>query len=462
MAAQPDGHAFMLQLLQRLWQSRTQRVMSITSAGMVVALLADVLIAVRLGAHGLTDALFIALALPRLLGNVGREATKFSLMTVFIHVDQGRGEVALREFAPRVLNLFLVIGLVVVVAAEFAAEPVVWLFGPGLDAQAKAQAAWLLRLCVPMGFFALGSAVLEVALNSRKQFTVTAWRNTIAPLVVVLVILGAWGAEQPAGWIAIGHTAGYALLFGLMLMQSHRHLGFGLNLRQWPGRATLRELRGTVSYPLLGFGVRQGARVAERAIASFAPAGAVTAYYLAFRLVSSAQNLVGVSIALTGQPKLTEHSLAGRTAAFNRVLWRRVAMALAVSVPAAGLLALLHVQVVDLLFGHGRFSADAVAVTGRVVLVLAAGLPLLCLIPVLNSALYAGKRFGAVLYNMVLAAAVNVTLSWLFFQWMGLPGIALGGVAASAVAVLNVTALLMYFQRKADAGPADAAAGVSA
>ncbi|MEP0763579.1 MAG: hypothetical protein HRF48_12665, partial [Chloroflexota bacterium] len=77
----------------------TPQVMALTGVGMGLTLLTEVLIASRLGARGLTDALILALSMPRLLANVGREATKFSLLTVFVHVDERRGERALRDLA---------------------------------------------------------------------------------------------------------------------------------------------------------------------------------------------------------------------------------------------------------------------------------------------------------------------------------------------------------------------------
>ena len=80
----------MTRMLSRLWRSSTQRVISLGGVGMALALFADVLIVRRLGFSATTDALVIALTLPRLIGTIGRDATKFSLMTVFCPVGSGR------------------------------------------------------------------------------------------------------------------------------------------------------------------------------------------------------------------------------------------------------------------------------------------------------------------------------------------------------------------------------------
>lgn len=50
-------------LLERVWKSATQRVMSLKFGGMLLGLLMDVLIAARFGTSGTADALIVALTL---------------------------------------------------------------------------------------------------------------------------------------------------------------------------------------------------------------------------------------------------------------------------------------------------------------------------------------------------------------------------------------------------------------
>jgi putative peptidoglycan lipid II flippase len=412
----------MTRLIPRLWHSSTQRVMSLSGMGMVLSLLADVLIARRLGFTATTDALLVALTLPRLIGTIGRDATKFSLMTVFIQVQKEDGDAAFADLGVRVLNLFVVIGLVLACVGFLLAEPVVSVIGWGLDPAGRALATTLLQLSAGIALFALGSAVLEVMLNSHKHFTITAIRNAVTPCVVIAVTLATWRNEQAPYWIAGAFTAGYGLYFFLLSLNTGRRLGFFPDPRRWPGGQTFNKLRGTIGYPLAGFGVRQSARVVERMITSMGPQGSVAAYYYAYRLLAALQNIVGVSVALTGQPKLTEHDLAGESGRFIAALRRRVGVTLLISVPAAATLMLLHRQIITLLYGHneqGGLDQAGLTASASVLFVLGPAVIFYCLTPVLNSALYAQKRYGAVLYNMCLAASVNVLLAFILFNGLG-------------------------------------------
>jgi putative peptidoglycan lipid II flippase len=451
----PRGEpAPMTRLLSRLWRSSTQRVMSLGGAGMALALLADVLIARRLGFTATTDALLIALTLPRLIGTVGRDATKFSLMTVFIQAQKEDGDDAFADLGARVLNLFMVIGLALTGAGLLLAGPIVSVIGWGLDPDGRALCATLLRLSAGIATFALGSAVLEVMLNSHKHFTVTAIRNAVAPCVVIATTLATWRNPNAPYWIAGAFTFGYGLYFLLLILNAGRRLGFRPDPRRWPGGATFEKLRGTIGYPLAGFGVRQAARVVERIIASLGPDGSVAAYYYAYRLLAAIQNLVGVSVALTGQPGLTEHDLAGERGRFVAALRRRVGIILLIGVPAAALLMLLSRQIIGFLYGGGGLDPKSLSASAAVLFVLGPAAVFYCMTPVLNSALYAQKRYGAVLYNMCLAAGTNVLLAFVLFKWLGLTGVAWAASAAAVLSVINLLWLLTRTTRRQPQTPA--------
>ncbi len=451
----------MIGRMRKLAGRQAARVAAVTAVGMVVGLAADVLLAVRLGVGGVTDALFAALLLPRLIGNVGRESAKFSLLSTVIEVERREGPAAAAELTSRLLNLFLLAGLGLATAAWLAAPGVARVVAPGLEAADQARAAMYLRLCVPMAVFALGSSVLEVWLNSRRAFVVTAARNVWPPLVVVAVILATWRLPSAPGWIAASYAAGFGLFFAVLVVVAQRRGGWRWRVTAMPDRPTLRRVRGALSYPLAGFTLRQSGRVAERAIASLAGPGGLSAYTFAYRLLGALQNLVGLSVAITGQPKLTEHDLSGDRTAFDRALWRRARAVLAVAVPMGLAVAVLHRPIIAVLFGYGRFDAAAIERTATVLLWFAPAIVGYCLVPVLSAALYAQRRFGAVLYNMALATAVNVTLAWWWQQVFGLRGVAMATSAAAIVAVCNLVWLLRRRRALPAATPTSTAAATA-
>jgi putative peptidoglycan lipid II flippase len=107
-----------------------------------------------------------------------------------------------------------------------------------------------------------------------------------------------------------------------------------------------------------------------------------------------------------------------------------------------------HNQITSLLYGRGAFSAGSVEQTGQILQWLGLGIVLMCSIPVLNSSLYAQRRFSWVLYNMVLATIVNIVLAWWLSGYWGLVGIAVAVVVSAAVSVANLWILIRFGQKK--------------
>jgi len=438
---QPSGE-WLTRQGSRVWHSATQRVMTVTALGMLMSLVVDVLIAVRLGTGPMADALIVGLSFPLFIDTVMREGTKFSLLTLFVQKDNTLSEDEYHDFVSGLLNLFLVVGLGLTALGWLLAPEVVAMVGPGLALEGKVQASLFLRLGVPLTLFALASNVLGVLLNSRQYFVHAAARNVVASTVVVVVIGLAWRSPRIPVWIAAAYTLGYSAFFSLLLWFSVVRIGFLPDWRAWPDRVAFRQLWWTIVYPVLGFSMRHGSRLVERMLASLVTSGGVSAYYFAFRLISAMQSLVGVSIAITGQPRLVQHDLAGHRDEFSHALRRRVAYAVLVSLPVAIGILLFHDQIVRLVYGRGAFGAASVYMTGQILLYLGGGLVFLCVIPVLISGLYAQRRYVWVFFNMAFAAVLNVLLAWWLFRVWQLVGIAVAVTGSALISVIILVLLL--------------------
>ena len=347
------------------------------------------------------------------------------------------------------MNVMGLVGLVVVLVLGLGSAVWVKVVGPGLGEAGWEQAAWLLWWSLPMAWCGLVAAVPEALLNSRGKHRAAAWRGCAMGGLALAGIAWSWGVDDAwqAAWrIAVGYAAGWAVALGWLWWAAAKQAGLGWSARAWLGRDDWAQLRGAVGIPAAGFGLRQIARAASQAIVSLGPEGAVGAYFLAMRLLGAVQNVVGVTLAVTGQPKLAKTDLSGESDAFQRALWRRVRIALWISVPMALGVMVLHRPVVYVVFGVGSeaFGEEAVRVTAGILMVLMVSLPMYCLSPILNSGLYAQKRWSAVWWNMLLASSVTVGSGWLLFAggggWdgLGVVGVAWGVVLGAWVSVLNL------------------------
>lgn len=417
--------------------------MTLTLGGMVLALAADLLIAARLGTTVTSDVLIVALTLPRLIEAVGREGSKFSLLSLFVEVKDVYSQERFYGYVGGLLNLFLGIGLVCVVVCWLAAGLLITILGPGLSEVARDQAVLLFRMSIPSTFFALGAAVLSTFLNSQQQFVIVAARNLAVSGVVVLTLLITWSSSDISQWIAATYTLGNAFFFASLLRYSRRNFDYRYEWRAWPSRSDIERLWSAILYPILGLSVRQGGRALEQALASLVAPGAVAAYYFAFRLISALQTIIGVSIATTGLPHITRLLLTGQFSAFTRALWRQLGRVALVSLPIAVFTFVFADNIVGLLYGRGAFDASSIAQTGSILQILALAIIFFSGVPVLNASLYAQHRYLWVLINTVIVVAINLFAAWLFSRTWGLVGIAVAVPFASAISFISL--LVMNF-----------------
>ena len=435
----------MIYQLKQIYRNKTQQVMFATVLGMGATLFVDILIVVCLGTGFEADALIVGLSLPRLVDTIGREGTRLSLVSLLVDKQQQYTHaVDYYVFVSGMLNLFLSVGIGIVILSWLFAQFLVKLMGPGLAIEAVDLANFVFLWSIPLVVFALGSTVFSLVLNSHQDFIVASARNLIVSLVVIVAIGLSWRSERFVLWVAVAHTLGHLLYFVVIVLYSRNQIEFRWFWRAWPSKDTLIEFWGAIIYPTLGLGIRQGSRVAERAIASVVAPGGVAAYYFAFRLVSAIQSIVGISIATTGLPKIAQLALKECRQDFVDLLKRQAWHAIVFSFPIALGIFLWHNEIVALLYGRGSAQSDSVEQIGQILQYLSLSVVFWSLVPILTSAIYVYQRYGWVLVNIIGITVVNLLLAWWLSQFLGLSGIALSVTLSMFLSVLTLWKLVGY------------------
>ena len=428
--------------LSRWVRATTAKVMSLTLLGLLLGLAVDVLIAARLGSSRAADVLFVAIGLPRFLDTVVRTSLRSSLVPFTLERQHALEPERFARHASGLLNTTLALGVVLAALVVVSASPLAAGLGPGLDADGKRAAAGLFYLAIPFIVLAPVATYLEALANSQRRFAPAALRTAFLAGSVLALAGTAWGTDGFGERVLIGYDVGM-LLTVVVLAASLR--GTGLGYRPWtvPPRSDLRGLASAIGPPSLGFAARQGSRLVERALASLAGPGGVTAYALSFRLFSALQTVLGVSSATVALPEMSEASLDGRRHVIARRIRRNVLRLFAAGAAAALGTFLLREEIVILLYQRGAFDAAAVERTATVLGILALGVPFLCCVPVLHAGLYAEKRLWRVAGSMLAIAAVDVVLAYGLESRFGLVGVAWAATGATVFAfALLVTQLV--------------------
>ena len=332
--------------------------------------------------------------------------------------------------------------LVLAVVIAIAAPIIVPAITPGFDLAQADRTIQLTRIMLlsPI-FLALGSVATSV-LNAAGRFAASA----IAPIVYNLAIIGGAVFLAPSlgvTGLAVGVVLGSLghLLFQIpsLLAVGYRH-DRTIDLDDPDARQSLKLMAPRA----VGLGVTQITFIVVTSIASTLGTGAITAFNIAFTLLQIPVGVIGVPLGVVVFPALSREAAVGRTEEFAGLLSRALRLLLFVMLPITALGMVLRFEVVDLLFGHGRFDAAAIDLTAATLLTFLPGLAAHAIIAVVARAFYARQDTRTPVVAGIVSVVVNTSLSIVLAGPFGLPGI---GLAIAIGAWIEAVILIVLLRR---------------
>jgi putative peptidoglycan lipid II flippase len=358
----------------------------------VLGALRQVLLNARFGTGDEASAYYAAARLPETLFTlVAGGALWNALIPVLVGTRREGGDAAARRLADVVLTACLVVSAGIVLVGEIGAPAfVAGILAPGFDAETTDLTVRLTRILLLQPLLVTVGSVAVAMLNARNRFLLPALALTAHNLAEIAGIGAAWlvprvGIYGPA----CGVVAGAALQSLVPFV--------ALGRREWrprfawaPRDPGLHRVVRLLVPNGLSLGVGYAGGVVDTSFTSRAPEpGALPALTNAWLLANLPVRLVGVATAQAAFPRLATSAATGSWGWFRRATLRTTSVAIALALPAALGLVVLARPIVDVLFVHGAFDAAAGALTARLVVIYALGLPLYAATEVLTRALIA-------------------------------------------------------------------------
>lgn len=388
------------------------------------------------------DDFFAAFRLPDLIFQlVAAGALSSALVPVVSGLLGGDEHARAWRVVSTVTNLLLVGLLIAAVAAFVLAPLVIPIITPGFDAAGWSRTTELTRIMLlsPI-FLALGSVASSV-LNARGRFAASA----IAPIVYNLAIIGGALLLGPALGItglAVAVVAG-SVLHLVVQLPNIRRMGVRYAPRIDLSDPAARTALALMGPRALGLGATQITFLVMTSLATQQGTNSLTAFNTAFTLLQIPIGLVGVPLGIVVLPALSKDAAMGRLTEFAGLVSRALRLILFVMVPITGISIVLRHDIVELLFGYGRFDTRAVDQTATTLLTFLLGLTAHALIAVLARAFYARQDTRTPVLAAILAVMVNSSLAVILAPALGLPGL---GLAIAVAAWIEAVVLLVVLE----------------
>lgn len=349
------------------------------------------------------------------------------LRSHFIHHQEKSGEVAAFRAAGGLLVALVVTCGVVVALSWVGADLLASGLGAGFDARGQQEIArmirWTLPALVPLVLTQFWLALLNARANFYSAEIVGV--ATAGLQVLALVALAPrWGvlALVFSQWVSL---LVLAVVQGLQL-RGQRGFCWGA----WPVWLDLRAI-GRAALPFYGpYGLTQAASLLERALCSSAGVGAMSILDYARRFIELPSGVFQAVLNAVYAPVLASHFSKKQLARAAEESRKFLRFSLALAIPGSLLIGVFSEVWVGLLLHHGRFPAEWLEPTARVLSAYAPGLVGVVMYSTAIQSLVAEGRFVS-----AARAAMGVYLGSLLlmlggFASMGLIGIPLSWTAA--------------------------------
>jgi putative peptidoglycan lipid II flippase len=409
----------------------------------VLGYLRVVIIGSTIGEGPELDAFFAAFRIPDLIFQLVAAGTVAAALVPMVAGEIGTGRTSRAWRIVSTIASLMTVALVVLAGIFWLAAPVlVPIITPGFHGTQLDRTIELTRLMLlaPM-FLALG-AVATSALNAHHRFAASA----IAPIVYDLAIIGAAFILAPSlgvTGLAIGVVAG-SLGHLLVQLPPLARAGFRFTPSLDTSDPDVRGALKLMGPRAIALGAGQVTFIVATSLASGLATGSVTAYTFAFTVFSIPLSVIGVPLGIVALPTLSRDIARGAIDSFVDLVTRSLRIITFVIGPIVALGIALRVPTTTLLFNHGKFTEDGVALVASTLTVLLLALPGEALITILVRAFYANRDTRTPMTAAILAVAINVTagVAAVHVFGLGLPGIALGIAIGSSIEAVVLAVVL--------------------
>jgi putative peptidoglycan lipid II flippase len=400
----------------------------------------DIMLAAILGAGPITDAFLVAWRLPNNFRSIFAEgAFNAAWVPAYAHVNGERGELAARTFADRIFTLLFVSQLVLLILAWLFMPQAMTILAPGFsdDAGQRALAIELTRITFPYLLLITLVTLYGGMLNVMQRFASAAAASILLNLSMMMTL-------ALAGFFP---TAGHAAAWGVLISGFLQYfllagdLGRHGTLPRFAMPRLDEDVRAffrAIGPATLGSMGTQVAVFADTIIATFLPAGALSALYYAERLYQLPIGVIGIAVGTVLLSEMSRRITAGDIDGAAASQRRAFDFTLLLSVPFVAAFIAVPDPIVRAVFVRGAYTATAAAAAGATLAAYSVGLIPFVMIRSAVATFYARKDTATPVRASLAGLSVNVLLKVVLMVPLAQVGLALATAVGAWINLLLV------------------------
>jgi putative peptidoglycan lipid II flippase len=401
-----------------------------TLTSRILGYLRDQRITLLLGTSLAADSFILAFQVPNLLRRlVGDGSMTASFIPVFSgYVKKPNAE--LWRFASRVFwALTILLACLTMLGVAFSPQLIRMLTLFGKNPGQWDLAVYLNRIIFPFLFFIGLSALAMAILNSFHIFGLPASTPILFNLSIIVLSLGLVyrpvirlvpeAYRTPAVALALGVVIGGALQF---LVQVPELVRQGMRFLPTLSFADpgVRKVGRLLAPGFFGVGIYQFNFIVDRVFATSAkmPQGSVMSLYIAGRVTELVLGVYAISVATAILPVMSHQAAAKDYEALKKTFTFALRIVSFIALPGAVGLIVLREPIIQILFQHGKFSAESTQLTAQALLFYGAGLPPFAGLKLIVPAFYSTQDTRTPVRIAAFALGLNIALNLVFLEFL--------------------------------------------
>ncbi len=420
-----------------------------TTLSRIAGLARDMVAAHLFGANATMDAFNIAFTIPNTLRRfVAEGAMTVAFIPVYTEVRKHEGLEAAKRFYASVLGILTLVLLALVVLGILGAAGLVYMFASGFAEHPDQMALTvsLTRWMFAYVFFISLVALSMGVLNAHKHFIAPAFSPVLLNISMIICSYAFFHSfGNPIYSQAVGVMVGGVAQLLCQIPALARH-GLLLKPTFEFNNPAVRKLGRVLLPSIFGVAVYQINLMILRQLGSYLPAGQITCYSTADRLMQLALGIFAISIATATLPAMSEHTASGDASHHKLIQTWQFSTKLTnfITFPAAMGLTVIGLPIVSVLFFHGAYDWHATQLTAAATIAFAPGLISVAFARTTVQAFYALKDMKTPVWiaAVVLVANFALGIALMPFQVVGL------ALSLTLSSFLQVVLLVYALRRK--------------
>lgn len=416
-------------------------IMAITIISKILGFGRDITLSYFYGASNISDAYIISQTVPALALSLVGVAIATSFIPAYHSIEGKNIENTRYKFLNNLFGVLLAFGSIATLIVFIFSKEITFLFAYGFDTETINLASTFSKITSLVIIPALIINLFNGLLHANKKFLGPALVGI--PLNIILIL---------SFFLASTYNK-YILAVGYLLAVSSQFFAQATSLKKLEVRIKPSfnfkdkyvKLLFKMAVPtIIGTSIAHVNGIVDKSIASSISKGGISVLNYANRLNLFVFGIFISAIVTVIYPSISEYASKKEIDSLKATLKNAILMISILVIPSIIGLIALNKSIVEVVFGRGKFDAEAISLTASALTFYSIGLLGLGLREVITRVFYAFKDTKSPMINASVGVGLNIVLNIVLSKFMGLDGLAL----ATSISILFTALLLMISLRK--------------